>query len=587
MKLRSKFLASFVVLIVITTLMISTVNYFVSVDAIRRNSGEFSQYLLRQVGITLEKRTADVEELVFRQYRSSSLSEQLSLIPETNEKAFDRDKYISDFMNSLMFDQDYFQAVQIIDRYGRSYAIERSNLKYYQQELMEKLRPDDVLAARGRALWFRGAKGTVFMARAIYDVPTNNYRGILAVGLDSGYINSIVKDETMLIGADIFFLNDNNELLIREQQQSPVVQYIMENRLFESQTALKNGFTYMGKRYMLKVLATDYDKWKILQAIDISQLIQGTDVIKYWTIGTMVTALVVAFLLAAIISKSITANVRMLLHTMSSFALDIHQKVIVPKGRDEIGLLAEKFNLMVERIHELFNTVYLEKLLKQKAEYRTLQFEYKALQAQMNPHFLYNTLEAIHSLAKIKGQDEIGEMVYLLGRLLRESIRRKGDVIPLSEEIGFIGDYLSIHKMIYGDKIQVQYNLDEKLMGHAVPKFILQPIVENAVIHGIEKKPGVGEIHIECRRDGGDLRIVVRDNGIGMDKETIERLLHPERYNAVESKEKHTNVGIISVHKRIRILYGDDYGISIESEIGEGSSVQIRIPLFREPVRSI
>jgi len=285
--------------------------------------------------------------------------------------------------------------------------------------------------------------------------------------------------------------------------------------------------------------------------------------------------------MAAFISKNITESIRLLLKSMSSFSLGFQHHAIMPRSRDEVGMLTARFNSMAEKINDLFHSVYREKMLKQKAEYRTLQFEYKALQAQMNPHFLYNTLESIYSLAKIKGEEEIGEMVYLLGKLLRESIGRKGDTVPLEEELGFIRDYLSIHQIMYGDRIRLVYELDDRLTDCRVPKFLLQPLVENAIVHGIEEKPGQAVIRVACREEDGDLLLEVADNGVGMDAETVDRLLRPERYRSGDRKNKHTNVGIISVRKRIGILYGDRYGLSIASVPGEGTTVRVRLPAVR------
>ncbi|MBW7456134.1 sensor histidine kinase [Paenibacillus sepulcri] len=581
-KLRTKFLISFTAIILVTVLMISGINYFVSVGAIKRNSGEFSEYLIGQICINLEKRTTDIEEVAFQQFRNSSLNEKLGQKAVTAEEIYVRDKYVTDFLSELLFTKDTFLSVLILDVNDKRYSIERNMFQNYNEKLMERLDMDSIRDKRGKAAWFQGDNGTIFMARALYDISTYKYIGLIAIGLESSYVNSIITNVHTLMDGDILILNENNELFVPgEKDTTELARYYLENKLYLFDSA-KNGFTFGGRHYISTLISTVYDKWKIVQIIDVGQLTRGTDSIKYWTISTILVSLFIAFLMAAFISKNITANIRLLLQSMSSFSLDFNHHVIVPKSRDEVGLLAAKFNSMAEKINDLFNSVYREKLLKQKAEYRTLQFEYKALQAQMNPHFLYNTLESIYSMAKIKGEDEIGEMVYLLGKLLRESIGKKGDVLALQEEIAFIQSYLSIHKIIYGDKIEVIYRFDERLMDSRVPKFILQPLIENSIIHGIEEKPGKGIIEIDCWSEQGDLLIEVSDNGVGMESEMVERLLAPELYGHYLEKNRHTNVGIISVHKRIRILYGDQYGLTINSAVGEGTKIRIRLPVLHE-----
>jgi two-component system sensor histidine kinase YesM len=576
-KLRTKFLLSITIIILITGLTISGINYWVSVGAIKRNSGEFSQYLIGQIGLNIDKLTTDVERMAFQQFRNSSLSEKLSQLPEAGESRYPRDKYINDFLNDLLFYEDYYLSVLIIDAQDQHYSIRRKGASKDNENLLERLDLNEIRDMRGRAHWYRGENDTLFMVKALYDISTTRYVGIIAIGVESNYIGSVLTRVHNLMDGDVLILNENNELFVAGGR-SEAAQYYLSKTMHLSGTG-KTDFDYGGKHYISNVLATDYDKWKIVQIIDVGQLTRGTESIKYWTISTLLVSLLFAFLLAARISKNITENIRVLLQRMSSFTLDFNHEVIVPRSRDEVGMLTVKFNTMAEKINDLFNSVYREKLLKQKAEYRTLQFEYKALQAQMNPHFLYNTLESIYSMAKIKGEEEIGELIYLLGKLLRESLGKKGDVITLREELEFIRNYLSIHSIIYGDRIEVDYATDEELGDCEVPKFILQPLVENAIVHGIEEKPGKALIRIACEEVDGDLLLTVTDNGVGMEEEKIRRLLNPELYETAPSeKKKHTNVGVISVHKRIRILYGDGYGLEISSQVGEGTSVRVRLP---------
>ena len=579
-KLRTKFLLSFTALILMTVSMISGINYWVSVDAIKRNSSEFSRFLIGQIGINLDKLTTDVERMAFQQFRNSSLSEKLSQLPEGEDSGYSRDKYINDFLNDVLFFEDYYLSVIIIDAMDNRYSAKRKGVLKEDEGILGQFDLEEIKDRRGRALWFRSSDDTLYMAKALYDIPTTKYVGVIVIGVDSGYVANMLADIHDLMDGDVLILNERNEWFVAGSR-SGSTQYYMDEGLHLSGAA-KTDFEYKGRHYISSVLSTDYDKWKIVQIIDVGSLTRGTESLKYWTISTVLVALLFAFLLAARISKSITESIRVLLHRMSSFTLDFNYKVIVPKSRDEVGMLTLKFNTMAEKINDLFHTVYHEKLLKQQAEYRTLQFEYKALQAQMNPHFLYNTLESIYSLAKIKGEEEIGEMIYLLGKLLRESLGRKGDEITLGEEIEFVRNYLSIHEIIYGDRIAVEYATDERLAGCRVPKFILQPLIENAIVHGIEEKPGKALIRISSREEEGRLLLEVADNGVGMEAEKVERLLNPERDGAPpEGNKKHTNVGVISVHKRIRILYGDGSGLEIRSRPGEGTAVLVRLPVVR------
>ncbi|RXZ76702.1 sensor histidine kinase [Paenibacillaceae bacterium] len=579
LKLRTKILLSFAVLIMISVLTISIGNYMFSVSAIKKNTTDFSEYLIEQIGFNLEKRTADIEQVEFQQFRNTNISSWLMRQSDDTQLELERSIRINGYMNDLLYSADYFLSVMIIDTNNKQYMDERIIAKGLNKAALDSFNVELLGNKRGKGSWHQGPDGVVYMMRTLYDIPTNQLVGYIILGIDSNYIRSIIEKVDDIASGTVLILNEENELLLREQETNDLVSYYLNDYSGEPNEAHNVTFQFHGENYLTTLIATSYSKWKVVQLISVKELTRGTDSIKLWTVLTVLITLTVGFLLAMFISKSITENVRLLLGSMTRFSVDFSHKVIVPRSRDEVGMLAEKFNSMAEKIEELFNTVYREKLLKQKAEYRTLQFEYKALQAQINPHFLYNTLESIHSLAKIKGDDEIGEMVYLLGKLLRESISKKGDVIALAEELAFIRNYLALHSIIYGDKIQVQYALDETLLACQVPKFILQPLVENSIKHGIEEKPGKGIIVIRCYQETDDLVLEVVDNGIGMDEAMISRLFDGERYGTAEGEGKHTNVGILSVHKRVQILYGNHYGLKVDSVPGEGTTISVRLPM--------
>ena len=207
---------------------------------------------------------------------------------------------------------------------------------------------------------------------------------------------------------------------------------------------------------------------------------------------------------------------------------------------------------------------------------KALQFEYDSLQAKINPHFLYNTLESINSLAKLKGQQDIADSIFLLGKYLREAISSKRKFVLLEEEIQNIRNYVKIQQLSYGDKIQIIFHVDEALLDVVVPKLILQPLVENSIVHGIEPKIGKGRIEITARCEKKDMYIVVWDDGVGISREQLENTMEHKPGN---SGYEHTKVGLMAVHKRIRILYGEAYGIHIHSSPQEGTSIMIKLPI--------
>ncbi len=206
--------------------------------------------------------------------------------------------------------------------------------------------------------------------------------------------------------------------------------------------------------------------------------------------------------------------------------------------------------------------------------------ELRALRMQINPHFLYNTLDTINWTARFSGADTVGDMACSLGNPLRYSLS-PGDFTVLAREVASLADYLEIQGMRYGDKMQVQVNIDPSFGNIDVPKLIIQPIVENAIVHGIEKKVEDGQIHIWAELDGEqDLLLYVDDDGVGMSEEVARSLLVRQKS---EDFRRSSHIGVYNVHRRLQMYYGEEYGVSIRSEIGVGTQVTLRIKALREP----
>jgi two-component system sensor histidine kinase YesM len=243
-----------------------------------------------------------------------------------------------------------------------------------------------------------------------------------------------------------------------------------------------------------------------------------------------------------------------------------------PEGaKDEAGRLSETFNQMAENINILVQKVYEEHLMKREAEL-------KSLQMQINPHFLYNTLETINWMARVHGTEDIGIMVKSLGDLMRATINDK-DYVMLADEINSLNNYLKIQKYRYGNKFEAGFEIDPNTKKLYVPKLILQPLVENAIYHGIEPSIEKGVIQIKTMLDNKELIITVYDSGIGMTHDTISRVLD---INSKEDNFTSHSIGLQNVIRRIKTLFGDDYGLEIHSELGEWTRIIVRLPVMFE-----
>jgi len=205
--------------------------------------------------------------------------------------------------------------------------------------------------------------------------------------------------------------------------------------------------------------------------------------------------------------------------------------------------------------------------------------ELKALQAQVNPHFLFNTLNTIARLALLEGASRTQEVVFALSDLLRDNLRDIDVLRTLEAEVKSIKDYLMIQKMRFGDRIQSYIDIDSQIMTALIPALTLQPLIENAIIHGLEKKIEGGTIHVRGFYEGDTIMITVIDTGVGVSMERIRSIFRAEKQ--LKTNGETTGLGIINVHKRIQHYYGSEYGLKIESELGRGTSTYIHFPCCR------
>jgi two-component system sensor histidine kinase YesM len=282
-------------------------------------------------------------------------------------------------------------------------------------------------------------------------------------------------------------------------------------------------------------------------------------------------AIVFAVIAAWRISQSIYQPIKKLQDVTRTITRNDLQVLITSSNADEITQLGLSFNLMVGRIRELLEAKVSEQEELKKAELR-------ALQAQINPHFLYNTLDAIVWMAESKKTDEVVQLVSALSNFFRISLSKGKDWITIREEIELTRNYLIIQKMRYRDIMDFSIDVDEAVSDSSVLKFTLQPLVENALYHGLKNRRQRGTIRVEARqKDEGDVLLQVRDDGIGMPPEKVAEISLgiEDEFDGIRTER---GFGLVNVDKRIKLYYGKQYGLSLTSTSGRGTCVEIVIP---------
>lgn len=342
---------------------------------------------------------------------------------------------------------------------------------------------------------------------------------------------------------------------------------------------LDAGNSYMNIRnrqgvWMLGTHKIGYTGWKLVMVSSLSSVQKENMKIYQLIFSFLCLAGILMLGVDVILIQKITKPVSRLHQAIQSFGVGELDVRVDETGIGEISSLEQGFNQMAGEIQEL-----MERSISQEQEKRHM--ERRLLQAQISPHFLYNTLDSIIWMIQGKQYEGAGKMVSLLARFFRVALSKGKDIIPLRQEVEHATSYLSIQNIRFQDKFDFELNIDESLMEYLCPKITIQPILENAIYHGVENMFGDGEIILSIQEHGEDICIEVSDNGEGMTEEQVEKILH---HDIGKTSGKGSGVGVYNVDSRIKLLYGENYGISIQSELDEGTIVKILLPKVSEYV---
>ncbi|RXZ80280.1 sensor histidine kinase [Paenibacillaceae bacterium] len=316
-----------------------------------------------------------------------------------------------------------------------------------------------------------------------------------------------------------------------------------------------------------------YSGLSVISLTPISVIQKESREIMTFTLWLAVLCVAVVTLLAVFLSYRITRPLIVLKQNMVRAEQGDFNKRITPISNDEFGQLGRGFNKMMDEINRLFNEVFILGIREKEAEL-------SALQSQINPHFIYNTLESINMMAVQQKHADVSDMVTALGKLLRYTIDKIDRLIPLEDEIAFLASYVRIQQVRYGGRLRVEYDIDEDVAACLIPKLILQPLVENALYHGIDGKAEGGEIWISALRFEDELFLTVRDNGKGMSEDEIAALHHSmQRQTTSQSLQRNDGdeLGLNNIYQRILLIYGDKGSLTIDGSPGQGLAVTITI----------
>jgi len=411
-------------------------------------------------------------------------------------------------------------------------------------------------------------KWVVSWSVAIRDTQSNELQGVVLVDFNFNLIDDMLNNLSLGDKGYMFIIDEQGNIVYHPKHE--LIYSGMKEEAIDLILSSKDGHITTvedGRDKNYIVAALEDTGWKVIGTVYEDEL-NAYDVITK-QIYTLISglAIILAVLLSIFISRHYLQPIKDLSQGMHKFKhgdldtrVDVHME-------NEFGELADDFNDMTVEIKRLVEE-------NQQKEQAKRKYELKSLQSQINPHFLYNTLDSIVWMAEAGMNKAVVEMTFSLSKLFRISINRGSEFVTIEQEIEHIESYLSIQKHRYGEKLDYAIEVDERLLNYRVIKIIIQPIVENAIYHGIKKIMGPGMILIKVEEANGNIVISISDNGVGMENEAIERLLDRDGHSSVSKN----GIGVKNVDQRIKLYYGKAYGITIESTVFEGTTVVLTLP---------
>ena len=416
--------------------------------------------------------------------------------------------------------------------------------------------------------------GKIYYTDDILKYSGSDKLGTLLIAVKPSVFYDLIKDIDYSGQGEIFLINEKNQIIASKNREE-VGHYIPTeySKLGDEDSIIYTNIIRNDIKHNAYLTKASSNGWKLLLSIPEEQYIKNSREFKtqmYIFLATIGIAGIVAVIM---ISRRLTKPIKVLATQMSKVQLDkfeIEDIMILENKEnsnrsDEISMLRTSFHIMLTNIQTLIKSEYEQKVMKKEAEI-------KSLQMQINPHFLYNTLDTINWMARGQGFEDIGNITSSLGKLMRYSLSKK-EFVTVREEINNLKDYVEIQDVRYGDKVSVHFEVDESVEKYLMPKLLIQPMVENAITHGIEDKIDDSTIYIRVIEVEEEIHIIVEDDGVGMSGAVIEGLMS----DGLEPKEGHTSIGIHNVNQRIKMIYGVEYGMQIQSVLGAGTKITLRI----------
>ncbi len=417
----------------------------------------------------------------------------------------------------------------------------------------------------------------VSVARSITDEASGRVRGVIMIDLKLRSVSQAARNVTLGKSGYVMVTDAEGQSVYKPEH--PLIEHIPTDWFPSGESGTFTADTEGGTLLFMYQSST-FTGWRTVGVFPTRDSISEVRQIQFYVVSFVFVVCLFGLSASLWFSRSIAQPIFRLMSYMRRAETGNLRPGRWSDRADEIGMLGNSYNRMLAQIRQLISLNELRERQKRDAEMRSLQEHIK-------PHFLYNTLDTIHWMARKEGAEDVSVMVGALSRLFRIGLSKGQDYIPLHSEIEHMTSYLQIQQTRYRDRLQYTLNIPEEMRDLFVLKLLLQPLIENAIYHGIKGRRGPGHIRVEARLEHNRLLLTVQDNGAGMSNERLAEMQHLLEAPLASLEASSPGItgksyGMLNVQARLRLSFGDEYGIELDSQEGEGTSVTIIHPLMRE-----
>ena len=574
-RIQDTLIRAFAALIVFALLLLGTLAYYYLHKMLIQNAEETTMQLVTQLNRVIENYISYMDDIALMAVNNEDVREFVAHRPSDSpllrakiEKSFEAIRTVRRDIDSVF----------VITRDGRAIAATQGgglnpvvNLRRRFSELVAGVVTDhpSVSSAHVENLVDSRYPWVISLVRILPAGPDGKTMGLIQVDLNYEIIARLCRDIQLGKSGYVFILSHSGEIVYHPRQQ--LIYGNLKSEHIPEILSMKGGnlSTVVDGRAILYTVARSPETgWEVVAVSYLDELFSASRAAEYYFIMlsllVFVSAIGMAFLISSNISKPIE-SLRRSMQAVESGNFDID---ITVKARNEVYQLARDCDIAVKKVRDLIEQNRREQELKRKLELRSLQ-------AQINPHFLYNTLDSIIWMIELGENDRAIDMTSALAKFFRIGISRGSETISMRTEVEYVQTYLEIQKQRYKDKLSYEISFAPELSGYQILKLLIQPLVENAIYHGIKNMEGPGLIRITGVLDSGAIVIRISDNGVGMGPEQLEAL----RDGLIEPNQAN-GVGVRNVQERIHVYFGLDYGVRFESTPGLGTVATIRIPVI-------